>query len=221
MKIARLDNYFLQRHLPAPFNLDQPPHAQAQVPRTRNPTYARSGSPFWNIASLVIMSNQTAPLVSVEVGLNPPNLIESEAMELSVAAVSHAPYPIIILDYSTIFNIQLAQSESRSSGIFHLQDIDTNTELCLQYRRRKERSIRYELGHSDSRYFHTLHPEIPHKFSGQCHASFMELVPGHRYRLSAGEEEKVWWWKKGTKEDYSKGLAVSCWRVHHSPAVIL
>ena len=29
----------------------------------------------------------------------------------------------------------------------------------------------------------------------------MELVPGHRYRLSAGEEEKVRWWKKGTKED--------------------
>jgi len=84
------------------------------------------------------MSNQTAPLISVELSLNPPNLIESEAMELSVTAVSHAPYPITFLDYSTIFNIQLAQSESRSSGIFHLQDIDTNTKLCLQYRRRKK-----------------------------------------------------------------------------------
>jgi hypothetical protein len=28
----------------------------------------------------------------------------------------------------------------------------------------------------------------------------MELVPGHRYRLSVGEKERVEWWKEGVKE---------------------
>ena len=148
------------------------------------------------------MSNQTAPLISVTLSLDPPSITESEAMELSVTAVSHAPYPITILDYWTIFNVYLAQSLRRSSGNFHLHDIDTNMDLTLQHIGCIKRgAIRYELGHSDSQYFHTLHPNTPYKFRGPCHVSHMELIPGHRYRLSVGEEEKVWWWRQGTKED--------------------
>lgn len=148
------------------------------------------------------MSNQNAPLISVTLGLDPTSITESEAMELSVTAVSHASYQITILDYWTIFNVGFAQSLRRSSGNFHLHDIDTNTELDLQDIGCKKRgAIRYELDHSDSQYFHTLHPDIPYKFSGPCHVSHMELVPDHRYRLSVGEEEKVGWWKEGTKED--------------------
>lgn len=148
------------------------------------------------------MSNQIAPLISVTLSLDPLSITESEAMELSVTAVSHAPYPITILDYYTIFNVNLAQSLRRSNGNFHLSDMDTNTALTLQHIGCKKRSaIRYELGHSDSRYFHTLHPNVPYKFSAPCHVPHMELVPGHRYSLSVGEEEKVGWWKKDTKED--------------------
>ena len=148
------------------------------------------------------MSDQTAPLISVTLNLDPPSITESEAMELSVTAVSHAPYPITILDYWTIFNVYLAQSLRRSSGNFHLHDIDTNTELTLQHIGCIKRgAIRYELDHSDSQYFHTLRPNTPYKFRGPCHVSHMELVPGHRYRLSVGEEEKVWWWRQGTKEE--------------------
>ena len=78
------------------------------------------------------MSNQNAPLISVTLGLDPTSITESEAMELSVTAVSHASYQITILDYWTIFNVGFAQSLRRSSGNFHLHDIDTNTELDLQ-----------------------------------------------------------------------------------------
>jgi len=148
------------------------------------------------------MSHQEAPRISVKLSLDPPSFTENEAVQLSVEAISHASCPITILDYGTVFNVYLAQSLRRSGGNFRLSDIDTNTELNLQHIGCKKRSaIRYKLHDSDSQYFHTLHPSVPYKFGAPCHVPHMELVPSHRYRLSVGEEEKVVWWKEGTKEN--------------------
>lgn len=145
---------------------------------------------------------QTPPSISVTLALDPPTPKEGEALELSATAVLHASYPITFLDYWTIFNIHLAQAHKKLVGNFHCVDLDTNAPIRLQTIACIKRSaIRYELNHSDSQYFHTLYPELPYKFSGPCYIPSRELVPGHRYRLSIGEQEKIKWWRQGTKEE--------------------
>jgi hypothetical protein len=145
---------------------------------------------------------QTSPSISVTLALNPPILKENEAVELSATVISHAPHPITILTYSSILNLDLAQTLQRSSGNIHCFDLDTDTPVRLQHRVSGRRNpISHKLDDSDSQYYHTLQPGVPYKFSYPCVVSCQELVPGHSYCLSVDAGETVEWWRYGTKED--------------------
>jgi hypothetical protein len=72
--------------------------------------------------------------MTVTLALDPPNLKENEAFELSVTITSHAPYPITILTYATILDVRDAQKCRRPGANFQCVDFDTDTPLQLQDR---------------------------------------------------------------------------------------
>jgi hypothetical protein len=104
--------------------------------------------------------------------------------------------------YSTISDIREAQKRSRPGANYLCVDFDSNEPVQLQDRIcGRFDNISHKLEDSDNRYFHTLQPEVPYKFSGPCIVVYRELVPGHRYRLSVDEEASIGWWRCGTKEE--------------------
>lgn len=148
------------------------------------------------------LTAQGPPSISVTLAVNPPTLKEGEAVELSAMIVSHTSCPITILTYGSILDLNLAQRLKKSSPYFQCVDLDTSTHVQLQTRTCGRRSsIRHKLDHSDSRYFHTLQPEVPYKLSSPCFVSNQELNPGHKYCLLVDEEQKVSWWREGTKDE--------------------
>lgn len=126
---------------------------------------------------------QQPPSMSVTVALDATVLKEDEAVELSVTIVSHASSSITILEYSTILDIREAQKRRRPSANFQCIDLDTDKPVRLQDRIcGRFDNISHKMDDSDSQYFHTLQPEVSHKFNDQCLVALRELIPGHRCR---------------------------------------
>ena len=141
------------------------------------------------------------PSVSATLALDPSTPKESEAFELSATIISHAPYPITILAYSTILDIREAQKRTNSGANFQCVDLDTNIPVQLQDRACGPwGNISHKMENKDSQYFHTLQPEMLYKFSGPCLVPYRELTPGHKYRVSVDKQANIGWWRYGTKE---------------------
>lgn len=166
------------------------------------------------------------PSISATLALEPPELTEDEAVELSITAVLHASHPITICTHGTILNMKMAQIYRRPTRkIFTCVDLDTNLPLKLQRITCTWRMpIRYGIEDSDSQYFHTLQPEVPYKFSDSCTIQCRKLAAGHRYRLSMGEEDKVDCWQYGVKEDVlispGEELSGKQWKISGEPITI-
>jgi hypothetical protein len=147
---------------------------------------------------------QNPPSISLTLALNQDILQGGEALELCATAVSHALFPITIRTRDSFLDLRLVQQIKRSSTNFQCIDLDADTppvQLSTRVCAPRFRPIRHKLDDSDSEYFHTLQPEVPYKFSSPCFLGNWELVPGHRYRLSFEKEQKIKWWREGTKEE--------------------
>jgi hypothetical protein len=161
---------------------------------------------IWELSTTKAMMDaatvQPPPSISITLALDTTVLKEDEAVELSATVVSHASCPITILAYSTVLDIREAQRRDRPGANYQCLDLDSNEPVRLQDRIcGRWDNISHKLEDSDSRYFHTLHPEVPYKFSGPCLVALRELIAGHRYRLSVDEEANIKWWRYGIKEE--------------------
>lgn len=139
------------------------------------------------------------PEVSVTFALDPISFLPGEAVELSITVVSHAPTPITIFTWPTIFNIRLALKRKN----FECTDLDTNTPLNLETTKGgKRRGFSRTRGNTDEQYYHTLMPGEPLRFTSSFTvANRGDLIPGHRYRFEVNRGEQVGWWRAGTKEE--------------------
>jgi hypothetical protein len=154
------------------------------------------------VPSMAAPSPQSAmspPVLSVSLALSSSNISAEEEVELSVTVISHASAPITIFTWPTIFNIHLVLKRKN----FECIDLDTNTPLDLEITKGGKRGgFTSRRGSSDEKYFYTLLPEKPLKFTSPFKiANRRGLIPGHRYRFGVRRGEKLEWWAAGTKEE--------------------
>ena len=150
------------------------------------------------------MAEFSQPTISVSLSMEPPTLSEGATVNLSVIAVSHAPIPITIFTWPTIFNLNLAQKRAN----FTCVDLNTNESVRLELTKGPKRpGFSRMLGGRDDAWFQTLKPNEPLTFQGPFQLAFRAndqlkgLVPGHRYRFGVREGETIEWWREGRKED--------------------
>lgn len=140
--------------------------------------------------------------VSVTLAINPSTFQKGDPVELSATAVSHALLPITIETYWSILNLHRAQHLVRSRNIFQCRDLNTGAAVELQDTICGLRpGISHKLDHTDNQYFHTLLPEVPYTISDRFFVPYRNLIPGHKYLLSAGPPSEIDWWREGKKED--------------------
>lgn len=139
------------------------------------------------------------PILIVSLALSPSNFSPGEEVELSITVISHASGPITIFTWPTILNIRLALRRKN----FECLDLDTKIPLNLEITKGGKRGgFTSRSGSSDEKYFYTLMPEEPLRFTSPFKiANRGEIVPGHRYRFGVRRGEKLEWWTAGTKEE--------------------
>ncbi|KAH7171619.1 hypothetical protein DER46DRAFT_592458 [Fusarium sp. MPI-SDFR-AT-0072] len=121
----------------------------------------------------------------------------------SVMAILHAPEPITIFTWHSIFNLELAQRRKN----FICIDLTTGALRQLERTKGPKRAgFSSEFGGPDDKYYCILEPEIPFTFTyrlmrayaiegGRC------FTLGHTYRLEIRDNESIRWWRYGRKED--------------------
>jgi hypothetical protein len=139
------------------------------------------------------------PSVSISLALDSSSFSPSDEVELSVTVTSHASTPITIFTWPTIFNTHLALKRKN----FECVDLDTNTPLNLEITKGGKRGgFTSCSGSSDEKYFYTLIPAEPLKFTTPFKiANRGGVIPGHRYRFGVRRGEKLEYWTAGTKEE--------------------
>lgn len=165
-----------------------------------------------SVSSSTPASSPAPPLITVTLALEPPNFSPGDKVELSVTATSHASTPIMIYTWPHIFNLNI--SLGRRHGL-HFTCLDLTTDTPLDMRPWKTSCTRHSQGHKldrDGNDYLTLYPEQTIKLSTQFGLALETITSenvrsnrmlryGHRYRLGVQEDEKIGWWRTGTKEE--------------------
>jgi len=152
-----------------------------------------------NMAASSPSLTMSPPALSVSLALSSSNSSSSEEVELIVTVISHASAPITIFTWPTIFNTRLALRRKN----FECIDLDTNTPLNLEITKGGKRGgFTSRSDSSDAKYFYTLMPEEPLKFTTPFNVANSDGIrPGHRYRFGVRRGEKLEYWTAGTKEE--------------------
>jgi hypothetical protein len=139
------------------------------------------------------------PSVSISLALDSSSFSPGDKVELSVTVTSHASTPITIFTWPTIFNTHLALKRKN----FECVDLDTNTPLNLEITKGGKRGgFTSSSGSSDEKYFYTLMPAEPIKFTTPFKITNRGgVMAGHRYRFGVRRGEKLEYWTAGTKEE--------------------
>lgn len=156
--------------------------------------------------------SSSTPSISVSLAIDPPRFPlhrdqRAESPTIPIRAVSHAPAPITIFTWPTIFNLALAQRRAN----FECLDLTADAPLRVDLTKGPKRpGFSRERGGLDDRSFCTLLPETPVVFSDSFRVASRvlgrpedgsSLSPGHRYRYAVREGESVGWWRWGTKDE--------------------
>lgn len=138
-------------------------------------------------------------MLSVGLALSSSNFSADEEVELSITVISYASAPITIFTWPTILNMRLALRRKN----FECIDLDTNTPLNLEITKGGKRGgFTSRSGSTDEKYFYTLMPGEPLKFTSPFKiANRGGAIPAHRYRFGVRRGEKLEWWTAGTKEE--------------------
>jgi len=146
------------------------------------------------------------PSIAITLAINPPNFTLGSDVELSVTAVSKAPYPVTVDTWWTILNPKIQQGLGSLVGV----DKDTHEELMLHsahFHMAPAFLDDHTLGGSHDEYFVTLEPGQPRVFNTSFIAAYgsedypPDVMPSLRYLIDLRESEEINWWKKGRKED--------------------
>jgi hypothetical protein len=139
------------------------------------------------------------PVLSVSLALSSSKFTADEEVELSITVMSHASIPITIFTWPTIFNTRLALKRKN----FECIDLDTDTPFNLEITKGGKRGgFTSRRGSSDEKYFYTLIPEEPLKFTSPFKiANRSGIIPGHHYRFGVSRGEQLEFWTVGTKEE--------------------
>nr|POF25982.1 hypothetical protein CFP56_22130 [Quercus suber] len=154
-------------------------------------------------------SSSSPPALSTTLSISPSafHLSSENSQEppiITLEVTSHAHRPITIFTWPTIFNLDLSQRRAS----FVCLDLTADEPLHLELTKGPKRpAFSRRAGGRDDAHFHTLEPETPVRFCAQFKLAKRmteakgALVPEHRYRFAVSEDERVAWWRYGTRAD--------------------